>query len=308
MKKTIICVAIGAVAMYLLDPELGAIRRSMWADKFIGKMPKTGKAISEKASALSDKVSEVATHADEAAADAVDHAADKAKEVVAQADSKIGDAKTAVDNAADKAKDVAGNAADKAKEVTNNAADKAKDATGKAADKTREVTDKIDDKAADAVEKVERTRREKESLDKLRFVEAFFFAPGNATRANNRCLSALPFQRTQTQIMIFSRIPTACRGAFVALTLTGALALNAQARPQWTPAQAGAWHAKDGNQWLRGSNFLPSSAINQIEMWQADTFDEPTMIANWVTRSRSVSIRCAFSCTICPTNKTRKVS
>lgn len=50
---------------------------------------------------------------------------------------------------------------------------------------------------------------------------------------------------------------------------------TAQARPLWTNAQATAWGQQNG--WLRGSNFLPSSAINQIEMWSADTFDEPTI-------------------------------
>ena len=75
----------------------------------------------------------------------------------------------------------------------------------------------------------------------------------------------------------YLRPKTVFRPTFVAIALTGLLALNAPARPQWTPAQAGAWHQTNGNQWLRGSNFLPSSAINQIEMWQADTFDEPTI-------------------------------
>ncbi|RYX81095.1 1,4-beta-xylanase [bacterium] len=52
---------------------------------------------------------------------------------------------------------------------------------------------------------------------------------------------------------------------------------TAQARPMWTPAQAESWHKANGNQWLRGSNFLPSSAINQIEMWASESFDEPTI-------------------------------
>jgi hypothetical protein len=29
--------------------------------------------------------------------------------------------------------------------------------------------------------------------------------------------------------------------------------------------------------WLVGCNFVPSTAINQLEMWQADTFDLPTI-------------------------------
>src|SRR5688572_1127039 len=47
------------------------------------------------------------------------------------------------------------------------------------------------------------------------------------------------------------------------------------ARDQWTPQQANAWHAKQP--WLVGCNFSPSSAINQLEMWQADTWDPETI-------------------------------
>jgi hypothetical protein len=48
-------------------------------------------------------------------------------------------------------------------------------------------------------------------------------------------------------------------------------------------ANAPAWSAKQANEWyasqpfLVGSNFIPSTAINQLEMWQADTFDLPTI-------------------------------
>lgn len=43
----------------------------------------------------------------------------------------------------------------------------------------------------------------------------------------------------------------------------------------WTSQQAQAWHARQP--WLVGANFLPSSAINQLEMWQAETFDPATI-------------------------------
>lgn len=43
----------------------------------------------------------------------------------------------------------------------------------------------------------------------------------------------------------------------------------------WTAKQANAWYAKQG--WLVGANFLPSTAINQLEMWQADSFDTTTI-------------------------------
>lgn len=41
--------------------------------------------------------------------------------------------------------------------------------------------------------------------------------------------------------------------------------------PRWTPAAAADWYAKQP--WLVGSNYIPSTAINELEMWQADTFD-----------------------------------
>ncbi|MPZ20711.1 MAG: cellulase family glycosylhydrolase [Luteitalea sp.] len=47
------------------------------------------------------------------------------------------------------------------------------------------------------------------------------------------------------------------------------------ARSQWTPDEATSWY--EGQPWLVGSNFAPSTAINQLEMWQADTFDIATI-------------------------------
>ena len=58
--------------------------------------------------------------------------------------------------------------------------------------------------------------------------------------------------------------------------LTGAAAAlawaaPADARDQWSKAEAASWYA--AQPWLVGSNYTPASAINQLEMWQADTFD-----------------------------------
>ena len=52
---------------------------------------------------------------------------------------------------------------------------------------------------------------------------------------------------------------------------------NAPVKPAtlWTPAQANAWY--DKQPWLVGANFGPSTAINQLEMWQADSFDLKTI-------------------------------
>ena len=43
----------------------------------------------------------------------------------------------------------------------------------------------------------------------------------------------------------------------------------------WPADKARAWSDKTG--WLLGSNFIPSTAINELEMWQADTFDPTTI-------------------------------
>lgn len=44
---------------------------------------------------------------------------------------------------------------------------------------------------------------------------------------------------------------------------------------RWPAERANAWYAKQG--WLVGCNFVPSTAINELEMWQADTFDPATI-------------------------------
>ena len=49
------------------------------------------------------------------------------------------------------------------------------------------------------------------------------------------------------------------------------VATPAMARDQWTAAQANAWHAKQP--WQIGANYTPATAINQLEMFQAETWD-----------------------------------
>ena len=44
---------------------------------------------------------------------------------------------------------------------------------------------------------------------------------------------------------------------------------------RWPAAKAAAWYA--GIDWPVGANFVPSTAINQLEMWQAETFDPETI-------------------------------
>ena len=43
------------------------------------------------------------------------------------------------------------------------------------------------------------------------------------------------------------------------------------AAARWTEKAANDWYAQQA--WLVGSNYIPASAINELEMWQADTFD-----------------------------------
>lgn len=43
----------------------------------------------------------------------------------------------------------------------------------------------------------------------------------------------------------------------------------------WTAEEANAWYARQG--WLVGPNYTPATAINQLEMWQEDTFDPETI-------------------------------
>lgn len=44
---------------------------------------------------------------------------------------------------------------------------------------------------------------------------------------------------------------------------------------QWSTEKAWGWY--DRWPWLVGCNFIPSTAINQIEMWQAETYDPATI-------------------------------
>jgi hypothetical protein len=59
--------------------------------------------------------------------------------------------------------------------------------------------------------------------------------------------------------------------AAVLLFLPSLLAGTDPQTQRWTEAQANDWYAKQP--WLVGSNYIPATAINQLEMWQADTFD-----------------------------------
>ncbi len=60
--------------------------------------------------------------------------------------------------------------------------------------------------------------------------------------------------------------------AFLAMLAIVAVQAPANAAgTRWTPERANQWYAK--TPWPVGFNFIPAYAINQLEMWQADSFD-----------------------------------
>src|SRR5262249_17248959 len=66
------------------------------------------------------------------------------------------------------------------------------------------------------------------------------------------------------------------------LSLIGLLVLACIAPAQgdapnarWSADKAKAWY--EAQPWLVGCNFIRSSAVNQLEMWQADSFDPATI-------------------------------
>ncbi len=63
--------------------------------------------------------------------------------------------------------------------------------------------------------------------------------------------------------------------SMVLSTVTYAQKATNQVSKVWSAEKANAWYARHA--WLNGSDYIPSTAINQLEMWQADTFDPATI-------------------------------
>ena len=62
----------------------------------------------------------------------------------------------------------------------------------------------------------------------------------------------------------------------VCLLLSSVAAIAQTGKPsRWSEDKANAWYAKQA--WLVGSNYAPATAINELEMWQADSFDPKTI-------------------------------
>jgi hypothetical protein len=70
-----------------------------------------------------------------------------------------------------------------------------------------------------------------------------------------------------------------CFLTLLLLALMGVLPISAQQQkknvlaPRWTEAKANAWYAP--LPWMSGCDYIPATAINQIEMWSKDTYDHP---------------------------------
>jgi hypothetical protein len=55
------------------------------------------------------------------------------------------------------------------------------------------------------------------------------------------------------------------------LSISFSAILLAQTQQRWSEDKANAWYQQQP--WLVGANYIPASAINELEMWQADTFN-----------------------------------
>jgi hypothetical protein len=70
------------------------------------------------------------------------------------------------------------------------------------------------------------------------------------------------------------------------LICSAAAALSQQAA-RWSEQKANSWYAQQP--WLVGSNYIPKSAINQLEMWQEPTFD-PAQIEKELTWAEAMGM------------------
>src|SRR5215813_8779368 len=60
-----------------------------------------------------------------------------------------------------------------------------------------------------------------------------------------------------------------------AVVIFGLLSVSCAQTSRWNEDKAKAWYGQQP--WLVGSNYIPANAINQLEMWQAETFDPATI-------------------------------
>ena len=78
-----------------------------------------------------------------------------------------------------------------------------------------------------------------------------------------------------------------CSALLLSVSLFQVSALAASAPARWTETQANAWYAKQP--WYVGANFNPSDAINEMEMWQKETFN-PALIDKELGMAESIGM------------------
>jgi hypothetical protein len=104
------------------------------------------------------------------------------------------------------------------------------------------------------------------------------YAALNEKDKSNECGKSLTWKAKRDNTMRSIFLATAPRHFFFTLICLAPFVLCSLAEAQdarWTEEQANAWYAQQP--WLVGANFLPSNAINELEMWQAGTFDPVTI-------------------------------
>lgn len=75
----------------------------------------------------------------------------------------------------------------------------------------------------------------------------------------------------------------------VAVVMTSSCSFKSGDSRQWSKEKAAAWYKGQG--WLAGSDYIPSYAINQLEMWQPETFD-PVAIGKEMELAEGIGFNC----------------
>lgn len=92
--------------------------------------------------------------------------------------------------------------------------------------------------------------------------------------------SFLRMKKTQLLLLSLTLLGAPAGYAQKVKTKTKGSAPTLPIRPdeRWPAAKANTWYR--AHSWLTGANSIPSTAVNQLEMWQAATFDPPSP-ASW---------------------------
>jgi len=94
-----------------------------------------------------------------------------------------------------------------------------------------------------------------------------------AQRTNKLMINSAYRKTFQIFFILFIMLITGCGNATNSsqdLNDSAGQTKNKKAAVIWSNEQATDWYAKQG--WLTGADYIPSNAINQLEMWQKETF------------------------------------